>query len=93
MSGVQSGGLITNGSYSLPVNVGLPPGEYLVRVFSSPPNQPDESDGSETMLGSRGKRSAVFVDPVPPQYNVKSELFIEVTEDGPSQFDFSIKTK
>ncbi len=89
--GVQSGGPIANGSYSLSVAGGLPAGKYLVRIFASPPDS--ESADTDMIRGSGTRKNAIFVDPIPPEYNVESRQFIEVTENGPNQFDFAIKTK
>jgi hypothetical protein len=87
-SGVQSGGPIVQGSYSLSVAAGLPPGKYLVRIFASPPES-DSDDSAQVP----SKKQVIFVDPIPPEYNVNSQQYIEVTENGPTQFDFAIQSK
>lgn len=87
-SEVQSGGPISNGSYSLSVASGLPVGKYLVRIFASPPEA-----GDEATQPFQAKRNAIFVDPIPPEYNVASQQYIEVTEKGPNEFHFAIESK
>ena len=87
-SGTQTGGQIHEGAYSLPVAAGLPPGKYLVRIFASPPES--NSDGD---MRAGAKNQGLFKDPIPPEYNVKSQQYIEVAENGPSEFDFAIQSK
>jgi len=86
--GFSSGTVITNGSYEIAAHQGLPPGEYLVRIFSAekgaaPP--PDEPPGPD--VPPPGKER------IPPEYNARSNIKIQVTEDGPNTFDFNIQTK
>ncbi len=85
---VRTGAVITAGKYNLPVEKGLPPGEYMVSIRAvertENPN-PNALPGSEPL--TRPKRQKI-----PPQYNFKTTLVREVTADGTNTFDFNIKT-
>lgn len=93
--GVGSGAVIDGGTYTLPAEKGLPPGEYLVRLFSAesveapvPAAPPTESD-----LPPGFRPTKTGKERIPARYNVQSDLFVIVTTDGPNRFDFDIQTK
>ena len=85
--GVGSGTIISQGEYHLEDDKGLPPGTYLVQVFS-----PSESTSSPAPMGAPGRLPPPAVERIPPQYNVNSTLEVVVTESGSINFDFDLKT-
>ena len=86
--GVQSGGAITSGSYSIPAHQGVTPGKYRVSIIDFVPTPPQPAG---YMPG----------DPLPPmpkpkvpaEWNSQSQHTIEVKTEGPFAFDFDIVTK
>ena len=95
-AGVRSGTMIENGAYAIPGNKGLPPGKYLVRIFSPveaapPPEEP--SVPGPTVPGPVGpSQPPPGVERIPPEFNEESEEVIDVTEAGPNEFNFDIRT-
>jgi hypothetical protein len=86
--GVQSGGVINSGSYSIPAHEGVTPGKYRVSIIDfvpTPPLPPGHMPGDDLPPSPKPK--------VPPEWNSKSQNTIEVNQDGPYQFDFAIETK
>ena len=86
--GPRSGAPIADGEYSIRAEKGLPVGKYKVMIFAS-----QRGMGKPASSVLPGDPVAVPVELVPPEYNVNSDKFVEVTEDGPTQFDFNIATK
>lgn len=87
--GVSSGAVITDGEYSIPSDKGLPPGEYRVMIFSAaadPSPAPLGPPGSNPMGGPRPT-----IERIPPQYNVSSQVIVEVTAGGDNRFDYHIE--
>ncbi len=86
--GVPSGGTITNGSYSIPAQEGLPPGKYRVAIrdFVSPPEMPPGHSPGMPLPPSPPAK-------VPDEWNSKSEHTVEIKKEGPFEFDFDITTK
>ena len=86
--GVQSGGVITNGSYAIPAHEGVIPGKYRVSIIDfvpTPPLPPGHMPGDVLPPSPPPK--------VPAEWNGKSQKTIEVTKEGPFTFDFDIETK
>ena len=87
--GVASGALIDNGTYSIEVAKGLPPGKYIVRIYSARKRQagqdPPAPPGPDSIV--------VGVERIPPEYNVKSDRVVEVVADGANSFDFEVPSK
>jgi len=86
--GVQSGGLIEGGSYSIPAHEGATPGKYRVVIYDtyeSPPLPPGHMPGDDVPPAPKLK--------VPPEWNSKSKHEIEVKAEGPFKFDFDVVTK
>ena len=83
---VGSGAVIANGEYQIGVLKGLPPGKYLVRIFST---------GASTIdtMALRGDMPPPGVERVAPRYNVQSETIIEVTGGDGDRFDFDVESK
>ncbi len=84
--GIGSGALIDNGRYAIHAKKGLPPGKYLVRLFSV--EKPVDSFATEPGpgIGKPGK------DRIPARYNVHSDIVVEVTDSGSNKFDFDVIT-
>jgi hypothetical protein len=86
--GVQSGGLISGGSYSIPAHQGATPGKYRVVIFDTydtPPLPAGHMPGDDVPKPPKSK--------VPPSWNSKSQQTIEVKKEGPFKFDFDVVTK
>lgn len=86
--GVRSGATINAGKYAIPRDKGLPPGEYLVRIFSA---QEQGVDGTQMPGPTEGKQQ--IVERIPAKYNIQSDLLVKVVEGGDNRFDFDVKTK
>ena len=85
--GVSSGTLISQGKYCLEDEKGLPPGKYLVQIYS-----PSESTLSPSSQGTPGALPPPAIEQIPPQYNLNSTLEVVVTESESTNFDFDLKT-
>jgi hypothetical protein len=86
--GVQAGGLIAGGSYSIAASDGPTPGKYRVVIYDtydSPPLPPGHMPGDDTPATPKPK--------IPADWNSNSQQTIEVKKDGPSKFDFDIPAK
>ncbi len=86
--GVQSGDLISGGSYSMSVQQGPTAGKYRVVIYDTyetPPLPPGHMPGDDIPPAPKPK--------VPPAWNSKSKQTIEVKKEGPFKFDFAIETK
>jgi hypothetical protein len=85
-AGSMSGGcLIKDGSYSIPRDQGLVPGNYKVAIFGAGTGAAAPKDEAP------GRSSALTADPVPSQYNVQTTLSAEVKSDAANRFDFELK--
>src|SRR5438034_10437210 len=65
--GVQSGGLIHSGSYSIPADKGATPGKYRVQIsdtYQTPPLPPGHMPGDDPPPAFKSK--------IPPEWNSKS---------------------
>lgn len=81
----KEAGIINNGEYTIPADAGLAPGRYKVLITSgdsSAAANPDEPPGPSGNF--------VMKDRIPPEFNSKSKVEVEVTDKGPNQFDFAI---
>src|SRR5437773_11756859 len=69
--GEASGALIRTGLYTIPAEQGLPPGEYLVRIFASGEAQTGGAAPTpEELMG--GKIPPPPKELIPAEYNVQS---------------------
>jgi hypothetical protein len=88
------GAQIVKGQYQIPREKGLSPGKYRVSIYagngmSGEGNAVPGSPNAEPIMAK--KRTPVAnKERVPPEYNEKSKLVREVTQDGPNKFDFEI---
>jgi hypothetical protein len=86
---IASGSLIKDGAYYVSQEKGLPPGKYRVQITS-----PDENAPPVMMPATAsGPGFAVPPDRIPPEYNVKSNVVVEVTADGDNEFEFAVPGK
>ena len=91
--GIGTGAVIDDGAYRIEVLKGLPPGKYLVRIFSTgAPASGTPSIDPPTLPGN-SPPPPPGVERVAPRYNVQSETVIEVTARGGGQFDFDVASK
>jgi hypothetical protein len=81
----RAGAVIRDGSYIIPKNQGLVPGRYKVSI-----SWPDKHHklGGDELPGPRSSRTSK--DLIPPEYNLKTKLEVEVKKDRPNRFDFAI---
>jgi hypothetical protein len=89
---VNTGAVIEKGQYSIPADQGLLPGTYRVVISSPEQSKIDTTDPNEAM-----KQAATGAAPpkerIPAEYNVNSNVTIEVKSDGKGTFDFDVKSK
>lgn len=86
--GIQSGGRIVNGSYSIPAHEGVVLGTYRVSITDFVPTPPLPAGfmpGDPVPPSPKPK--------VPPEWNSKSKHTVEVKKEGPFKFDFEVDTK
>jgi hypothetical protein len=82
--GRKTGGPIAAGRYAMSRDVGLLPGRYRVEVADDPPIDPAMRPDR---VKPRPRRQ------LPVAYSVASPLTVEVTADGPAEFDFQLTMK
>jgi len=70
--GVSSGTMIDNGSYTMTLSQGLPPGSYSVMISA-----PDRGK-IEKVEGPPGDERTLAVERIPAKYNLKTTLKLEV---------------
>jgi len=80
--GISSGASISKGKYSIPSTKGLPPGDYLIRIFSAG----EEAVASTEMPGEAKLKQEL----VPATYNTNSQEIRSVSADQKNVFDFAI---
>jgi hypothetical protein len=76
-----SGGKITAGKYSLPLEKGLPPGEYIVRI-TSPIVPPAAASAASKVPGMEPEDVHLGKERVHARFNSKSELTVNVPADA-----------
>lgn len=81
-SGTMSGAVIEAGQYSIAKDRGLPPGDYVVRIYSA-----DEEAAPQEMPGESNK---LAVEKIPAEFNTESKEMIIVKAGESNQFDFQI---
>ena len=87
-TGVGSGTGIVDGAFSIPVEKGLPPGTYIVRIYSTIPSKPAADDAAAGMSGEI--RPGIQL--IPPQYNSQSNLKIEISTANSQKLTFDVVT-
>jgi len=86
--GVGSGAAITDGTFSIAEEQGLPVGKYQVMIYASDPTLAVLPPG-----GMPGDDVPIPKELVPPEWNINSKQTIDVKEEGPFEFKFDIVTK
>jgi len=81
-SGTMSGAVITAGKYSIAAARGLPPGEYLIRIYSA--------DESAEPIEIPGESNLIAVEKIPEEYNVNSDQRRTIEDGKKNIFDFDI---
>jgi hypothetical protein len=87
----QSGGVVTDGKFSVPRGQGPVPGKYNVSINSTTAQA--NIPASEASSGMPGYVARQPVDPIPEKYNNKTTLSAEVKKGGDNNFQFDLKTK
>ena len=88
--GPTTGGLIQAGQYELTGEAAVIPGKKIVRIVGL------RQTGKMVPAGPpapRGTLIAEMIQCVPPQYNDKSDLRIDVTSGQPNTHDFDLDSK
>jgi hypothetical protein len=84
--GTQDGAQILNGEYRIPRAKGLHPGRYKIIIIAG-----DGTTGGGNAEPSAPRPGATpGKERIPPEYNQKSKVIKEVTEQGPNEFNFKI---
>jgi hypothetical protein len=86
-----SGAPVRQGKYVVPKSHGLAPGVYEVRITSGERGTDIRKEMDPEQAG--GEPYPIAKERLPPRYNAKSELKIEVKDSGPFTFDFDLKEK
>ncbi len=79
------GANIIQGVYKIDAEAGLVPGKYKVLITSGDGKTPDDPNEAPGPTGN-----FVSKDRIPPSFNSKSKVEVEVKEDGENVFDFPI---
>ena len=81
--GTKAGATVTDGKFQIPLERGLPPGKYTVRLFSAAGGGPADSMPGE---------STVQKERIPPAWNTSSKEQIDVKAEGDNVFSFDVKS-
>lgn len=84
-NGSPSGASIQDGKYAVPKEKGLPPGDYIVRISASNPD--------EKAIEVPGESNKISPELIPAKYNTKSTLSFHVDEKEENIFDLNIDKK
>lgn len=87
--GTMTGGMISNGTFTIAAEQGPKPGSYEVRIFAPSAGatvDPNEPPGPESQAKPPAER-------IPARFNVKSELTAEVGPDGDAGMKFAVESK
>lgn len=84
-AGDATGAMIVKGRYTIDADHGLPPGLYDVRISS-----PDYK-GKRPDAGEAPGAPYLAAERLPAKYNLKSELFIEVSPSSRKEYDFLLE--
>jgi hypothetical protein len=82
----RSGALIKDGKYVIPRDKGLLPGTYMAVISAVEGNAPEATPGVPPGPTKKG----LAKDRIPADYNRTTKQIVEVTKEGPNQFDFTI---
>jgi hypothetical protein len=90
--GSAGGAGIVDGRYAIPQAEGLVPGKYQVLIYGMT-DAAQPAPAQPALPGETPPPSKAVKDPIPEQYNSKSQLTAEVTKDGANQFDYDLVDK
>ena len=82
-TGHGTGTMILNGVYELPAGRGLPPGSYKVSISA-----PETMEQTAVV----GQELPPPAERIPPRYNADTELRAEVSESGPNEFNYELRS-
>ncbi|QDT54254.1 hypothetical protein Pan44_22820 [Caulifigura coniformis] len=82
-NGVMSGAMISQGEYHIPADKGLPPGEYLIRIYAP-------SEKTEVIEQAPGEMTRAAKELAPPEYNTKTTQKRTVEAGKDNVFDFAM---
>jgi hypothetical protein len=82
----RSGALIKDGRYVIPQDKGLLPGTYKVVISSVEGNAPEATPGVPPGPTKKGRAK----DRIPADYNRTTKQIVEVTKEGPNEFNYTI---
>ena len=82
----RSGALIKDGRYVIPQDKGLLPGTYKVVISSVEGNAPEPTPGVPPGPTKKGRAK----DRIPADYNRTTKEVVEVTKEGPHEFNYTI---
>jgi hypothetical protein len=85
-SRTRSGALIKDGKYVIPQDKGLVPGTYQVVISAVEGNAAEATAGVPPGPTKKGRAK----DRIPADYNRTTKQVVEVTKEGPNQFDYTI---
>jgi hypothetical protein len=86
-NGVSSGAEIVDGTYAIAAHQGLTPGVYTVRIYVTD----EAAEAVEPTLPGPGVKTQPEL--IPPAYNMRSELKLEVNESEDAVFDLDVVSK
>ena len=81
----QTGATIVDGEFSIPAPQGLKPGKFIVRIFST-----EDAASAEPQAPGPEAEQALGSERIPAEFNVDSQLTVDVSEDGDNHFTFNI---
>lgn len=88
---IAAGATIAGGQYAIPTSEGLVPGPYKVMISSAGGKEKAVAGESTEEGAMPGLGPLHAPELIPAQYNAKSELTVNVTEEGPNEFDFDLE--
>ena len=92
--GFAGGAVILDGRYDVPADKGLPPGKYLVRIYSTEGGGVTRPAAGPPGPAAPGAADGLHqAERIPAEFNDRSTHVVEVAADGPNQFDFDVPAK
>lgn len=88
--GTAGNATVSHGTFTVPKDVGLKPGRYLVRITAGDGKTAVNPVDDNNPPGPSGGTNIISKDIVPADWNVNSKQEVTVTKDGPNKFDFDI---
>lgn len=86
-AGPSASASIEQGKYEISQADGPGPGEYRVQIRAY------RSTGKQITDPASGIAEEQRVSIIPPRYNSRSTLTAQITDQGPNEFDFELKSK